>query len=96
MAPNRHSRIPVFLKGQNPYSDLTNHSASKSLALLVVAAVAAKPILRGPQLIAIHLQTMESWKEVKFRVRPCITSHRSASIPFTQDSGFDHPWSWHP
>ena len=61
------SDIPVFLKSQRPAVDRPSHSASKSLALLTLAASAAR--WTDEKKTAIQLLTMETWRAVKDRVR---------------------------
>jgi len=59
--------IRVFLKTENPELHRPQHSASKTLALLVLASYAAR--WTDQEKTAIQLTTSESWKEVKLRVR---------------------------
>jgi len=71
------SAIRVFLRSENPHSHKPQHSASKSLAELAVAAQIAYWIASGISVngiampaTSIHLLTDETWTQVKRRIRP--------------------------
>ena len=83
--------IKVFLRSENPAEQKPRHSSSTNLALLVLASFAAR--WTDASKTAIQLLTTETWKQAKDR---CRNIRRSKCLIFTQDSGFDHPWSWRP
>jgi hypothetical protein len=65
------SAVAVFLRAESPQDHRPQHSASKSLALLVLASYAAK--WTDASKTAIQLTTNETWRQVKDRVRPSKT-----------------------
>jgi hypothetical protein len=88
------SVISVFLKAENPESDVPRHSASRSLAALAVQnsarwADAAKT--------RIQLLTSETWRQFKSRVRPSPSQRRSVpkllppSRPINLDLNYPEP-----
>ena len=60
------SSYAVYLRSERSDVDRPRHSASKTLALLVLASSAAREVKPG----AIQILTVETWREVKARVRP--------------------------
>jgi len=62
---SKPTRIRVYLWSEDPSSALPSHSASRSLAALMVSAGAA--LWACPE--AIRLTTAEDWRGVKARVR---------------------------
>jgi hypothetical protein len=71
------NRILVFLKTQNPSSDSPLHSCSRLLACLLLAEHLARSVseeMKPKVLIAVHLTTPETWRQVKDRFRTLSTN----------------------
>lgn len=60
--------IRVFLRAENPLVHRPQHCASKTLATLALAALAAR-WTDSQKKDAIQLTTSETWREVKDRLR---------------------------
>lgn len=73
------SRITVYEKKETPGVSLPSHSASKSLALLVLALPAAR--WTDEKKTAIQLLTTETFKQVKQRARRTLSSEFSQLLP---------------
>jgi hypothetical protein len=78
MAQHRN-RVLVYLKPQNPSLDSALHSCSRVLACLLLADRLARAIKAEQTLVAIHLTTPETWRQVKDRFRKL--PNRSVIIP---------------
>jgi len=83
--------IRVYLRSEVPSTHRPQHSASKSLALLILSYNAAR--WTDKTKTTIQLTTNETWRECKDRCRRVRSTKCTAVV---QDSGYDHPWSWRP